>query len=68
LYVLQEARVQRVTSIQNYAATMANMQELSTGFKAFWEQLPGGDELQARFREFQVRVFVVDLPTLGKFS
>lgn len=54
LHVLQEARVQRVTSIQNYAATMANMQELSTGFKAFWEQLPGGDDLQARFREFQV--------------
>lgn len=50
--------MQRVTCIQNYAAAMANMKELSTGFKAFWEQLPGGDELQARFREFQVRGYV----------
>lgn len=58
--------MQRVTSIQNYAATMANMKELSCGFKAFWEQLPGGDDLQARFREFQVGPHpAADLPSWG---
>lgn len=33
---------------------MANMKELSAGFKEFWEQQPGGDDITERFKEFQV--------------
>jgi hypothetical protein len=54
-FFLQDARVLRATIIQNHATATANIKELSAGFKAFWEQTPGGDDITERFREFQVR-------------
>jgi hypothetical protein len=55
LCCLQEARVLRATIIQNHAAALANMKELSAGFKEFWELQPGGDDPMERFKEFGVR-------------
>jgi hypothetical protein len=55
--------VLRGTIIQNHAAAMANMKELSAGFKQFWEQQPGDDPIE-RFREFGVSLpdnFVVQV-------
>lgn len=51
--------MQRATIIQNSAAAMANMKELSSGFKEFWAQLPEGDDFQQRYREFQVCLHAV---------
>lgn len=51
---VQEARVLRATIIQNHAAALANMKELSSGFKQFWELQPGGDDPMERFKEFGV--------------
>lgn len=49
----------RGTIIQNHAAAMANMKELSAGFKQFWEQQPGGDDPMERFKEFGVSSFTL---------
>lgn len=44
----------RATIIQNHAAALANMKELSSGFKQFWELHPDGDDPLERFKEFGV--------------
>lgn len=51
----------RATIIQNHATATANVKELSAGFKAFWEQTDGGDDITERFKEFQVRGMVIML-------
>eukprot|EP00775_Hariotina_reticulata_P012352 gene12352-12486_t len=50
--IIQGARVLRATFVQNYAASIANLPQLTRKFAEFWQDLDKADDITERFKAF----------------